>query len=192
MRRGKGLYEGFVIPGPGAVLVKTMRPSDYRPAHVDPKAFFAPGKTDWTEQELTTGVTPFGNQDNLIIGPGYAATAQNDYAAIVLVNPPIASKPLELQATLVRDKPREVTLVDPEGRPVVGVQSEGVTPQRWNCPPSNFDLSAQAAPTRPRPADDFHQGRPQADRLSLARGDAETPYIVRMQPWAVVTGPTPR
>ena len=45
-RIGKGVYEGFVIPGPGAVLVKTPDRSDYRPAYVDPKAFFAPGKTD--------------------------------------------------------------------------------------------------------------------------------------------------
>ena len=43
-RKAKGLYEGFVVPGPGAVLVKTAGPSDYRPAHVDPKAFFAPGR----------------------------------------------------------------------------------------------------------------------------------------------------
>ena len=33
-------------PGPGVVVAKTPRKAGYRPAHVDPKAFFAPGKAD--------------------------------------------------------------------------------------------------------------------------------------------------
>ena len=45
-RRPDGTYESFVLPGPGAVLVRLPDTSLYRPAHVDPKAFFAPGKTE--------------------------------------------------------------------------------------------------------------------------------------------------
>ena len=60
-RKEKGVYEGFVIPGPGAVLVKTPDRPDYRPAYVDPKAFFAPAKTDWTAKigsQPTARTTP--------------------------------------------------------------------------------------------------------------------------------------
>ena len=46
----KGGLRRFVIPGPGAVLVKTPDRPDYRPAYVDPKAFFAPA-ADWTAEE---------------------------------------------------------------------------------------------------------------------------------------------
>ena len=41
--KGDGVYEGMVLPGPGAVLVKKPDRS-YRSAHVDPKAFFEPGE----------------------------------------------------------------------------------------------------------------------------------------------------
>ena len=52
-------------------------------------------------------------------------TDQHDYAAIVLMPPPVASKPLELSATVVRDKPRKVTILDSEGKPGDGVQTHG-------------------------------------------------------------------
>ncbi len=91
-RRPDGTYESFVLPGPGAVLVRLPDASDYRPAHVDPKAFFAPGKTEWTAQDL---ITTYGNHDTLSIYPGWWLD-QHEYAAIVLVNPPENSGPLEL------------------------------------------------------------------------------------------------
>jgi len=50
-RQPDGTYEGFVLPGPGAVLVKTPKGSGYRPACVDPKAFFLPGWTAGTLKE---------------------------------------------------------------------------------------------------------------------------------------------
>ncbi len=61
--------------------------------HVDPKAFFAPGKTDWTAcQDL---ISTYGNHDTLSIHPGWWLD-QHDYAAIVLVNPPENSGAAEL------------------------------------------------------------------------------------------------
>ena len=45
-----GVYEGIVPIGPGAVLVKRGKKTD-RPAAVNPKAFFEPGRTDWTPEE---------------------------------------------------------------------------------------------------------------------------------------------
>ena len=83
-RRDDGTYEGFVLPGPGVVLARTPSRAGDRPAHVDPKAFFAPGKDDWTAQER---ISAFGTRDTLIINGGVWID-QHDYAAIVLVNPP--------------------------------------------------------------------------------------------------------
>ena len=94
-RRADGAYEGFVLPGSGAVLVKMPRQPGYRPAHVDPKAFFAPGRTNWTAQER---ISAYGTHDTLQVSAAWID--QHDYAAIVLVNPPVNSGPLELTASV--------------------------------------------------------------------------------------------
>ncbi|MEJ7637729.1 MAG: hypothetical protein WKF75_06995, partial [Singulisphaera sp.] len=184
-RRAEGIYEGFVLPGPGAVMVQTPGRPDNRPARVDPKAFFAPGKTDWTAQEL---ISAYGTQDTVSIGYGW--TDQHDYAAIVLVNPPVASKPLELSAIVVRDKPRRVTILGPEGHPVVGVQTQGLTSHPWDSEPrlraSTFAIT-KLHPDRARRITFIKEDRKLIGFL-LARGDGETPYTVQLRPWAAVTG----
>jgi RNA polymerase sigma factor (sigma-70 family) len=181
----KGVYEGVVIAGPGAVMVKTPGWTDYRAAHVDPKAFFAPGRTDWTNQEL---ITAYGTDDTLIIGNAWVD--QHDYAAIVLVNPPKDSKPLELFATVVRDQPRQVTILDPEGRPLVGVQTQGLTAFPWDEEPTLRGATVPITklhPTRSRRITFLKEDRKLIGFL-LARGDGDTPYTVKLEPWATVTG----
>src|SRR5262249_12648343 len=118
-RQADGSYLGVALPGPGVVLAETPQKAGYRPAHVDPKACFSPGKVDWTPQEV---YTVYGTHDMLSVATFYggAGLDQHDYAAIVLVNPAEGAGPLQLAATVVRDKPRQVILLDPEGRPVVG------------------------------------------------------------------------
>jgi RNA polymerase sigma factor (sigma-70 family) len=183
-RRAKGLYEGIAIPGPGAVLVKTPGRPNYRPARVDPKAFFAPGKTDWTLQDL---YTTYGSEDTLSLG---GVLLQNDYAAIVLVNSPTDSKPLELSTTVGLVKPREVTILDPEGHPVVGVQTEGLTWEPYDREPrlraASFAITNLHA-VRGRRITFVKEDRKLIGFL-LARADGEAPYTVRMKPWATVTG----
>jgi hypothetical protein len=106
-RKVDGTYQGYVLPGPGAVLVKTPSGSGYRSARVDPKTFFAPGRTNWTKEEQ---ITAYGTEQTLTTSQGrYIGTTyrgsrihQRDYAAIVLVNPPPSSGPLQLSATVVR------------------------------------------------------------------------------------------
>ena len=188
-RRADGTYESFVLPGPGAVLVRLPDTSDYRPAHVDPKAFFAPGKTEWTGQEM---ITTYGNHDTLSIHPGVGGFDQHEYAAIVLVNPPENSGPLELTATVARGKPRQISLVDPDNKPVMGATSEGLTFFPWDQEPRlprSVVPGYQASPlTVMRRI--TRSSRWTASSLASwgARGDGEAPYTVRMQPWATVTG----
>lgn len=185
-RRAEGVYEGVALPGPGAVVIRTSGRTGYRPAHVDPKAFFAPGRTEWSEQDLHT---TYGNQDNLVIDYGITIE-QQDYAAIVLVNPPVASRPLELSATVVRDRPRQVTLLDPEGQPIVGVEAWGSTYHPgglgFRLRASTFAIT-KLHPERSRRITFVKEDRNLIGSL-LARGDGETPYIVRLQPWASITG----
>jgi hypothetical protein len=185
-RKGNGTYEGFVLPGPGAVLVKMPSTFHYRPAHVDPKAFFAPGRTNWTKQDH---ISTYGNHDTLMINPGWWMD-QHDYAAIVLVNPPVDSPPLKLSATVVRDKPRRVSLVDPEGNPVVGAMGDGLTFHPWDSEPrlraATFSIT-RLHPDRLRRITFTHEDRKLIGFLP-ARGDGDTPYIVRMEPWATLTG----
>jgi hypothetical protein len=108
----------------------------------------------------------------------------------VLVNPQPRSGSLELQATVARDRPRRVTLVDPEGLPVVGARSEGMTFHPWDTEPtlraSSFFLT-KLHPDRVQRITFWHEDR-QLIGFLLAHGDDDAPYIVRMQPWATVTG----
>ena len=185
-RRPDGTYESFVLPGPGAVLVRLPDASDYRPAHVDPKAFFAPGKTKWTAQDM---ITTYGNHDTLSIHPGWWLD-QHEYAAIVLVNPPENSGPLELTATVSRDKPRQISLVDPDNKPVMGATSEGLTFFPWDHEPrlraASFPVT-KLHPDRLRRITFVQEDRKLIGFLG-ARGDGEAPYTVRMQHWGTVTG----
>jgi hypothetical protein len=190
-RRPDGTYEGYVLPGPGAVLVETPRYAGYRPACVDPVAFFAAGRADRPSE----GRAPaYGTRDTLTISQGrYIGTTyrggqidQRDYAAIVLVNPPEGSAPLQLAATVVRDRPQRVSLVDPDGAPVVGAR-------RMYSEYPGVPLRAASFPLG-----GIHPDRPQhivfrKDDSRLigtfrARGADDTPVTVRMQPWGTVTG----
>lgn len=183
--RGDGIYEGFVLPGPGAVLVQTRDRSLYRPAHVDPKAFFAPGRTNWTAQER---ISAYGTNDTLSCSQTWIN--QHDYAAIVLVNSPRDSKPLELSATLIKDKPRRVSLVDVDGKPVVGAKTAGLTFHPHDDePPLRSDTLLLTGLNRDHPQRiTLIEEKRQLIGELMARGDAETPYIVVMKPWGTVTG----
>jgi RNA polymerase sigma factor (sigma-70 family) len=180
-----GTYDGFVLPGPGAVLVAVGSPG-YRPACVDPKAFFAPGRTDWTAEELTSA---YGTRNILTTSSGYSRGSllyQDDYEAIVLVNPPANSGPLELTATVLRDKPRQVSLIDPDGKPVEGATmlfSNGHGPELRGA---SFPL-IRLHPDRVSRRTFVMRDRKLIAYLE-ARGDADTPFTVRMQPWAKLTG----
>ncbi len=184
-RRAQGDYEGFVLPGPGAVLIKTAHPDRYRPAHVDPKRSFAPGKTDWTAQEL---ISAYGTHETL--ANPYGQVDQHDYAAIALVNPPASSRPLELTATLVRDRPRQVTILDWRGKPLVGVKTQGLTANPWDAErplrASTIPITG-LHPDRSRRITFVKEDRKLIAFL-MARGDGESPSTVRLRPWATIIG----
>jgi hypothetical protein len=122
-RVAPGVYRGIVPSGPAAVLVE-RRKSD-RPVAVNPKAFFAPGRTDWTLEEeryaygdawriAGAGVS---ETDGLAVN-GNPLYEQLDLAAAVLTNARTEDGVLELTAVVQSDSPVEFTLVDEAGQPV--------------------------------------------------------------------------
>jgi beta-lactamase regulating signal transducer with metallopeptidase domain len=134
-RVAPGVYEGLVPSGSAAVLVKRRAMTD-RPAAVDGKAFFAPGRTDWTADEVRyaygdawriarTAVLTHDEQ-----GAEWNPTIdQLELAAVVFTNEQfdygeVEDDVLELTATVHSDPPVKVMLVDEAGAPVEGARVE--------------------------------------------------------------------
>ena len=180
---GPGTYEGFVIPGPGAVLVKTKSP-DFRAAHVDPKAFFAPGKTDWTTEDR---FTVYGSEDSLSAHGG--TVVQAEYAAITLINPSADAGPLTLEATVRHDEPRAIKLVDPEGQPVTGASA--TRSMTINAAPATLRTDTYWLRCQPINHDQrltfVHKDRKLIGFLMARVGD-HGPATVTLRPWATLTG----
>lgn len=179
-----GTYRGFAVAGPGAVLVQTPDRPDYLPADVNPKAFFEPGRTHWSKTEQALA---YGTSATIAVSAG--SPDQNDYAAIVLVNPTADSGPLELSATIKRRAPRRATLIDTNGEPVVGARLEGTQFDRWSYErplrTASFSLSP-LHPKRFRRMTFFKEDQRLVGFL-FAQGDDEV-FTVRMQPWSAVKG----
>jgi RNA polymerase sigma factor (sigma-70 family) len=184
-RQPDGTYEGHVLPGPGAVGVKMSDWWSYRPAHVEPKMFFEPGRKNWPEWSFSI----YGTHNTLASRGQWVN--QHDYAAIVLVNAPKGSGPLELSATVVRDRPRQVSLFDPGGNPVVGAVA--YLYERYGPQQVEEHLRGASFPlTGLLPDRDQRITFVKADRKLVAflraRGDGDAPYTVQMKPWGSVTG----
>jgi hypothetical protein len=116
--------------GPGAVLVERGARTD-RPAAVDPKAFFEPGRTDWTlEEERYAYGDDWRIAQSAVVTNEKLAAGKNwthdqlDLAAVVFTGAQTNKDVLELSATVYRDPPVEVTLVDEAGEPVSGARVE--------------------------------------------------------------------
>jgi hypothetical protein len=125
-----GVYQGIVPRGPGAVLVKRGAKTD-RPAAVDPKQSFEPGRTDWTplEQRYAYGdvwriAHPAVVTTEVLSVGSNPTTEQLDFAAIVFTKAKEDDGVLELKATVYSDPPVELRLIDEAGQPVSGAKLE--------------------------------------------------------------------
>ena len=178
-----GVYEGFALPGPGAILIKASQ--KFRPARVDAQAFFADSVGDME-------IKDFGTTDTLnCVIRQYRDTwwrsgtiFQNGYDGIVLLNPAPDSKSLELVATLVRDRPRQISLIDSEGKPVVGAKMKS-TGRENPLHTSTFPLG-RLHPDRKTNVI-FLQEERKLIALLETDGKSDEPITVRMEPWATAT-----
>jgi len=188
--QGDGTYLLGVLPGPGAVFVRTAE-GKYQPACVDPDAFFKVGEVK------KLNVRPSRSSgDRYIIhvasGEGYGALIQDMYSAIILVNPADATGPLAAEAVLERDRKRKVRVVGPDGEPLAGVTghnhaapagSEGIEATKT---PGVLAIS-RLNPLRPKRFIFRHDAKKLVGFL-VARGDEAEPYTVKLQPWGTITG----
>ena len=185
-RQADGSYRGVALPGPGAVLVEASHKADYRPACVDPRAFFAPGKADRAQAEA------YGTDEVLMIATFYDGPMipQRDYSAIVLINPAEGGRTMELSATVFPDRPRRVSLVDDEGRPVVGArmsEPSGISRGGEVVLRTSIFSIPGLHPDRPRRFRIVQEDRKLIGLLAI-RGSDEAPCTVRMRPWGTLTG----
>jgi hypothetical protein len=171
-----GTYLLGVLPGPGGVFVRTAE-NLYRPACVDPGAFFKP--------EVQQGLRGDTNIIFTAHGEGVAATPQSQFSAIVLTNPAEGSAPLSTEAVLVRDQKREVHVVGPNGELVTGVTVEGDGGETTKTP--GLLTVSKLNPNRPKRFT-FRQQAKKLVGCLIARGDETGPYTVKMQSWGTITG----
>ncbi len=109
-----GTYLLGVLPGPGAVTVRTAQ-GKYRPACVDPKAFF---KVDRLKPGEGVWPTAIKNLPLLRVRRRHRRPATDRSSPpVVLVNPPDDSGPIAAEAVLERDPRREVRVLDPDAKP---------------------------------------------------------------------------
>ena len=173
-----GSYALGVLPGPGGVFVRTAE-GRYRPACVDPKAFFreaAGGKTE--------GMV-YGDRDTIYTadGQGWGGMPQDQFSGILLTNPAENSAPLTAELVLERDRGLEVRTVDSAGKPLEGVTAEGAQAGKEPGTLRLFKLN----PLRKRRVV-FRQNGEKLAGFLLARGDEPQPCTVTLKPWGTIEG----
>jgi len=185
-----GTYLLGVLPGPGAVFVRTAM-GKYRPACVDPNAFFMAGKDNKSRGGSNQ---TYGDKNTIFIaaGAGMAASPQDLYSAIVLVNAPDDSGPMTAEAVLEPDRKREVHVLGPDGTPVAGV-----TGHNYSAPTGYEGIAATTTssvmtisrlnPLRPKRFVFRYDAKTLVGFL-VVRGDEAEPYTVKLQPWGTIAG----
>lgn len=117
-----GSYLLGVLPGPGAVFVRTES-GKYQPACVDPNKFFKVKAMDSKE----TGLRRYGDVNSIFtaVGEGMGATPQSQYSAIVLLDPAEDSGPITAEVVLEPIRKREVRVIGPDGEALTDIVAEG-------------------------------------------------------------------
>ena len=186
-----GTYEGIVPNGPGAVCVERGSRRD-RPVLVDPKEYFQSGRKDWTavEARYAYGDQWYIAKPGVVTTPDLAANpnrlvSQLDLAVAILTKPG-KEVPLELSATVHKDDPTQVTLVDDDGTQVVGARLRRQL-KRYNEDELVGTLPLHGLhPTRAEFIEFFHEERKLIGSLRTTLTDQ--PVTVVMRPFATITG----
>lgn len=171
-----GKYRLTVLPGPGALFVKAggvftswhFTQARLAPEDQDPKVFDKAGGLF-----LTYG------------GDLHSPELVNAYR---IIRPAAEATDLTVDLRLDSGKRRVGRVLDPEGKPLAGVQVLGLFAQGRREPLASPAFEAVALdPERPRRLLFLHFERKLAGSIVL-RGDEVEPVIVKLQPCAAVTG----
>ena len=112
-----------------------------------------------------------------------------NYQALAAVDPPADAEAVDLDLAVDAPSPVALTILDPEGRPLGGVEVDGTTEQGI---PARFSESATVtltglAPGRTRRVIARHVGRKLVGVLD-ARADAADRQVLRLGPWGELRG----
>jgi RNA polymerase sigma factor (sigma-70 family) len=119
-----GTFTCPVLPGPGAVTLIDHNSDDYESASVDPVAFF--------QEKLGDAARGTGDRDRLMVvgaippyTPQPSPQFQEQFQAIVLINPDEDTKEIKQQIALEPARKVKVTVRGADGKPVAGARVRG-------------------------------------------------------------------
>jgi RNA polymerase sigma factor (sigma-70 family) len=176
-----GTFRLTALPGPGALLVEAD-PLHYPAARVDPMTVFPrAGQLDAeTSAELIVFQTRGGGRDTI---------RQEQFRAVVLMEMDSAKPPNEFLIPLTPADPIRGRLLDPDGKPLVGVTVRGLMGNgQFSRPLATADFEASPLhPDRPRYFYFRHEGRKLVGTAVVSK-IGTGPIDATLRPWASVTG----
>jgi hypothetical protein len=173
------------LPGPGAVTV-TAPAGAYADAYVNPQEFFKESLGD------SARVTGDRNMFNRVTVIGYTARAhptfQDEFQAIVLVNPRKETKEIRRQVTLEPARKVKGTVTGPDGKTLGGARVRGLTAALDFATLSGADFSmAGPNPQRPRTLLALHEAKRLVGTLNV-KADERGPLQIKLRPWGMIAG----
>ncbi len=159
---GDGSFRLVALPGPGVITVHNYE-GRFMYARLTP-ADQEKGLTRETRRMMTS----------------------HAYATLA---PEKVGEKLNLTFDLVPGKTREVSLTDPDGKPLTGVVVDNLADQvdQWKTLDTATCTAVGIDPERPRRITFLHAGRKLAGAVTL-KGDEAEPVRVKLGPWGTLTG----
>jgi RNA polymerase sigma factor (sigma-70 family) len=174
----EGRYRLTALSGPGIIVVRA-------------------GGIFVRRNYVTAKLAPKDNDPRIIdTSSRMFQTAGGDILALSFVNayrvlqPTAGQAELKVDFTLDPGQSRLGRVVDPEGKPLAGVEAAGLSSPigNWEEPLTSADFKAMALePAQPRRVAFRYTGRKLA-AIAVLRGDEPEPVIVKLQPLGAVTG----
>src|SRR5262249_48556229 len=182
-RQPDGTYLGGAIPGPGAVVVRRGE-RRYVPSTANQKAFF--------KLERMPNVDYGGSENDLWLSAHRGAAPMplpvRQFQVVEFINP--AKDAAEVNVTLELDpgETKVLRLVDPDGRPLLGVKYKEFTEDSWSEPmagPERKMTGVGRGLTRYQYL--RHEGKKLAAAVAVTP-DTPSPHTATLKSWASITG----
>src|SRR5262249_21390577 len=159
---GDGAFRLTTIPGPGLLLARNE------------------------EGRFLRAVADPADKDRLPARGKFIVESANAYRVI---EPEKPGQKLEVDFQLIPGKTKEVSLLDPDGKPLTGVVVDNLADQvdQWKTLEQATATVVGLDVERPRPVTFLHPDRKLAAAVTL-KGDEEGPVQVRLEPWGTITG----
>jgi len=166
-----GRYEVVVPPGPSVIGFRAHDEGRYRSG------------------QGTEGIAGLDRQWRWFPTVGRETSPVN-YHVLAGINPPVGSEAVTLDLQVDPDRTVELSLIDPEGRPIGGVEVEGMNDFLGQVPlwQDSTTIPVQAfAPGSSRRVTVRHPGRKLAGSMIVREADG-SPQTLKLAPWGEIQG----